>query len=313
MISRDSVVRGPGRIVVQSQSFFSKGDFAIENEVKTFNIENSAHGIVEARDDDFEARIGFEPDGRLTAEIIAILWPYASSLPGARLLSATDRPMAIHTAESHLITLVTCGLFKMPDLILSANKTAIGQCEWVGLRANGQDVSAADKLLTAATTGGTFTDSTFDPSEILTQPYTAAFTGTGLTSFESEDGFRITFDASWDREPLDQCGTFNYRLQNVGCRVRFKPVGPSADNILDALRVQGTGAARGASRRTGSADLVITGLDGTTVFTLKNANFNRGQFGFGSNALRTGEVEMVGMRSFTIGVPGPLWTFVLDA
>ncbi len=311
MISRESIIRGPGRVVFNSISFFSKDDFNVGLTVKTFRVATSAHGGVDERDDDFEAKLSFTPDGRLTNALIAVLWPYASSLPGSRLMSNTDKALTIHTAESHLHTMLAAGLTKMPDLILGATQTAVGQVEFTGLRANGEDVATADKVYTAATSGGTFTDSAFAPSGIITQPYTAVFTGvTGLTSFESEDGFRINFETDWEPEKVDSSGTLNYRLKDVRCRVRFKPVGPTADHILDALRIQGTGAGRGKTRNSG-VDLTITGQDTTTIFVLKNANLNQGQFGFGPGVLRTGEVEMIANRGFSAGVPGALWTFAV--
>lgn len=312
MISRVTPIRGPGRVVFNSASFFSKDDFSVAINTKTFDLRTSAHGITDTRDEDQELKLSFAPDGRLNSTIISALWPYASSAPGDKLMSATDVPLYIHTAESHLHTVLAAAVWKMPDIILSATETQIGQIEFIGLRANGEEYATDSKVYIAATSGGTFTDTNFATSGIVTQAYTSVFGAvTGLTSFESENGFQVSFDLQWEPEKIDSAGILNYRFKDLVVRCRCIPVGPTADDILDAIRVQGTGAGRGKSRSNIAADLTITGADTTTIITLKKMTLNQGQFAFGPTPLRTGEVEFVSTRYFSSGVPGARFTIAV--
>ena len=67
-------------------------------------------------------------------------------------------------------------------------------------------------------------------------------------------------------------------------------------------------AVRGASLQAGSADLAITGADGTTIITLKSAQMVGAGYRFGLSVLRNGEVGWVATRPFVAGVPQALFS-----
>jgi hypothetical protein len=88
----------------------------------------------------------------------------------------------------------------------------------------------------------------------------------------------------------------------------MRPVGLTEAQALDALVLQGAGAARGRSLNSGGQTLSITGLSGSVSVALNGANLKTARQLFGTKALRVDEVTFVATRNFFNGLPSPLFT-----
>jgi hypothetical protein len=227
---------------------------------------------------------------------------------GAPLFTNTDKPLVVHGSDTSLETFGAAALEEMPALKFSSIESLVGQATFLCLRKNNVDWDAANSLVTQADVGGTLADGGFAPSGIITQPYTAAWGAkAGFTDLDTIDGFNVEFQISFSDDMTDRQGLVNRRLKTITARVRCNPVGPTRQQILAALEIQGAGAGRGVSRQANAADLTITGDNGTDYFKLKNAILTDKVQRWGSEQLRIGDVAWVATRTFSAGAPGALF------
>lgn len=308
-IARASLVRGPAKFVRGAASLFSKDDIALNIVRNTFDLNTAAHGKIEERDSDLTMEATFTPEGRWDAATIALLWPYASTLPGTSIFGAVDTPGVFHAVDGALHTLISSAVTRMPSIILSANKTMIGPVTIGGVRANDGDWADANSLHTIGT-GAIFTDSGFSSAIIPTQEYTGvwgAVPPTGFDGIQTEDGWSIDFNLQLSPVATDAQGVIDMSFVSLDVVARCVPIDPTPAELLTELLVQGAGAARGRALNS-TDDLVITGADASTIITLKNCALRTAGFRFGGSVLREGEIAFVTSRPFASGVPGALFT-----
>ena len=313
-MNRSALVQGPAKLIFNAAAgavtFHAQNDFAYSINRRTVPISTSLHGQIDLREQDISLDLSVKPDGRFDAGLIAALWPYSNSVPGAGLWTDTDRSLVIHGSDGAKHTLAAVAVTKMPDLLFSAIATMVGEVGFTGLAANGSSFSTANRLYTIAASADPV-DTAFTVAGIKMQPYTATWTGfTGFTNFETQDGFRVSFNLQTEDQEIDSQGVYQKIIKSVGIAVRCIPLGPSSANIDAALKTQGSGAARGRSLDASAAQLQITGADAVNYLTIPNCQIETGSFRFGSSAqqLRVGEVAFVGTRKFTAGAQQPLWT-----
>lgn len=306
------MITGPAKIVRGAGIVYTKDDIAANIVRNTFDIGTSAFGKVDERDLDAFVELTFTPEGRWDSDTLGFLWPYASTVAGASLLTASDVPTVITDSNAHVHTLPASCVTQMPSIVLSATKTMIGQATIMGARSDASDWEDPDELYDVALMGGTFADSGFSPSLIKTQPYQGVWGGgsapTGFAAIDTEDGWTIDFDLQTTPIVTDRQGTLDFRFVSLGVMARCMPIGPSADQVVDASLTQGAGARRGRSLGSQALDLVISGDDMTTAVTLKSAGMKGAGFRFGSTVLRNGEVAFVATRTFSGGLPAALFT-----
>lgn len=309
-MNRSALKKVPGRLLFDSVSLFSKLNTNIQSQLvrETFEVGTDPHGVSDVRDKEAYWRVTITPEGRLTSGIAAVLWPYGNPTIGSGIFTDTDKPLAIHGNDSSLDTFTAAALESMPSLKFSSVDTAIGQATFLCLRGNADEWTTANSLLTQADTGGTATDATFDPADIITQPYFATWGAvTGFADMDTEDGFNVEFTVNLSDGGTDALGLVNKYITSVTAMVRCIPIGPTRQQLLTNAKIQDTGASRGRSHTSGGADLTITGEDTTDYFVLKNASLTTQVLRHGSNILRVGEVAWMANRAFTTGVPGALF------
>lgn len=314
MPNRSALVQGPAKVVFNAPSgaitFHSQGPIAYTIGRRTLPITTEMHGQIDVRDQDVNLETSIKPEGRWSAGLISALWPYANSPMGAALFSDTDRTLVLHGTDGALHTWTAAAVTKMPDLLFSPMGTLIGEVGFTGLAGNNLAWSAANRLLTIGTLADSV-DATFTVAGIKVQSYSAVLTGlTGFTSFESADGFRVAFALQTSDQSIDSQGVYNKLITGVSVAVRCIPVGPTSAQLMAALKMQDTGAARGRSLDAGGVQLQITGADGINYLTIPHASIETGQFRFGAgtNQLRVGEIAIVATRSFSAGAQQALWT-----
>jgi hypothetical protein len=328
---RTSLVYGPALCVWNSaSSFFTKDSVSIAIAPSTFQVSTDAFGPIDTREDSHQVVASMTPDGAWTAALVPELWPYANLPIGASIYGTFDvvtgvvadagvsKPLVINGRDGAIHTLVNAAVTKMPDIILSANKTMLGSMEFTGLRGilTTDTAWATDaSLYTQATTGGAaaFAGNTgFTTASIKTQAYSATWGSVAgfaaAAPLRSVDGFTVSFDMSTYDVSTDDLGVIDKRLNSVGVMVKCTPIGPTPLQIQAAQLYQNTGAARGKSIGVSANDFVITGADSTTVVTIKNARIVSHGFRFGSTVLREGEIGFVGVRAVTSGAQTSMWT-----
>lgn len=303
MISRTAFVRGPAIVTFNGATFHSKGDIEFELAVETFPIETAIHGKVDDRVRDRVARVRFTPSGEW--ENLGVLWPYASTAIGASIFGGTDLPLVIQGADGRKVTLSAAAVTKMPDIMLSTTRTLVGQVEFTGIGSDTIPWTTADSLVAEASNA--FSDTSFSPASIITQAYTAAWGASSpWNSFETLEGFTVSFETAFGDVTTDAGGLIDMTLGGIAVTARCQPVGISQAQLIAAIGVQGAGNGRGRSLQTGANNLVISGTG--VVVTVKKANIRTAPLRYGNTTHRIGEVEFVATREFSAGVAQPLFS-----
>lgn len=308
--ARSAIITGPARGLMSSKSFHTKGDLDVQIIEETINIDTAPYGRIDERVVDAMIKVTGTPDGRWSSNIRDILFPYLNPTIGADIFTASDVPLAFHDQNAHIHTIVAAALTKMPSLTLSPRETMLGDFEFTGIRGTGKDWNDADGLYTVATSGGTLTDTAFTVAAIKTQIYNGVWAAiTGFSSaFYTVDGWTIDFDLQTSAIQTDEVGTVKHVLTSVSAMAKCKPLGVTWANIEAALKIQGTGGARGRSLQAAGADLTITGEDASTIIVLKSANIKTAGYRFGNSVVRDGELAWVTTRAFSTGAPGAIVT-----
>jgi hypothetical protein len=302
-ITRSSILRGPAVVIFGGSTFYSKDDIQLEMSLGTFDVVTSMHGKVDERVSSRVSTIRFTPAGEW--EALGVLLPYGSYNIGDSVFGATDVPLVIQTRDGKRLTFSAAAVTKMPDIDLSTGRTLFDQVEFTAIGADNTDWTAATSLITTSSTA--FSDTTFASANIKTQPYTAAWGGSSpWSSFQSMDGFKISFDLALSDVETDSDGLVDKTITNLGVRCRCRPMGITEAQLIAALGLQNTGNSRGRSLNAGSNSMVISGT-GVSV-TLAGAQMKGGGMQFGTQTPRIGEVEFVATRTFSSGVANPLFT-----
>lgn len=237
------------------------------------------------------------------ADALAGTSPIAMSALGSGATRVIEQePLLIQTVDGTLITFHVAAVTQMPDFLGGATQTPLGAVTFEIFRKNGIAASTADSryAITSSVFAG---DPAFDPSQIVTQPYTASWGSAPWDSFSSKNGFRVSFPTTLSPIEDDACGIIGRRLSSVRAEVRGQPTNVDEAAALTALKLQGAGAGRG--RRLTGTDL---NLVGTGIYVrVYGAILTGAPQTFSSQLDRAGEFSWTNTRTFTGGVPGPVF------
>lgn len=300
-INRTSIITGPALVTFGGQTFWSKGDITLKPNNKNFKVATSAFGDVDERTEDKSMEISFEPDGRFTDGLAAVLWPYAAMPIGTSVFGGSDSPLVIHSRAGTKVTVHNAALTKTPDLRLGVSKTIQGSLTFTGLLKNSTDPTDAAAYYTV-TTESYPGDTGFDIGDIKTLAYDSAWGGSApWSSFLTQEGWEVSFDLSLAPQMVDGLGTVDMSLQSLGVTARAIPVGPTEAQILTSM---GNTRALGASVASAN-DLIVsaTGL----YFSLSKAGLRSAELGYGAERKRAGQLEWFATRTVTAGVADPLF------
>lgn len=300
-INRTTVITGPALVTFAGQTFWSKGDITLKPVTNNFKIGTSAFGDVDERTQDKSIEISFEPDGRFTSGLAAVLWPYAATAIGASIYGGSDRALVVHSRAGTKVTVHNASLTGMPNLRLGVGKTIQGNVTFTGLLKNSTDPTDAAAYYTVASESYPG-DTGFDIADIKTLAYASAWGGSSpWDAFLTEEGWEISFDLSLAPVMVDGLGTVDMRLQSLGVNARAIPVGPTEAQVLTAM---GNTRALGASVASAN-DLIVsaTGL----YFSLSKAGVRSAELGYGAERKRIGQLEWFATRTVTAGVADPLF------
>lgn len=296
-ISRSSLQRGPGNLIYGDDTFFSQEDITANVRLETWRPKISTHGDGAPRISDATAEIGFTPTGRITAAIIAALYPtgFRNPVVGARVFPAADVPLLIHGVDGVKHQFANAALTKMPGLTLTPKSTAFGDAAFTALiKDNAARETAGSFFTTPASASWA---GTFDDGAIVAVPYSGVY---GTTSIPTEDGWRVEFDLGIEPVIVDGIGTVDYRVTSVSAKASCKPVSMTAAELMAALRPEGL--VLGSSLRQ-TKNLVITGLSGGLIVTLYDAVILEGPAAWGNQTNRVGEITFEASRQLTGEAP----------
>lgn len=296
-IDRSTLLRGPGSITYDGNTFYSKEDIAATVSLVTWRPVVSTHGAGAPRLSDATAEITFTPTGRVTAAIIAALYPDALRDPvvGSRLFPATDKPLLIHGVDQSKLQFENAALLRMPSLSLTPTATAYGPAAFSALIKNSAAREAPGAVYTSPAAAAW--QGVFDDGDIIAVPYSGTW---GNTEIATEDGWSIEFDVGVEPVVVDGIGTVDYRVTGVAARATCRPVAMSAAALMASLRPEGL--ALGSSLRQ-TKDLVITGAAGGLVVTLHDAAMLSGSASWGNASGRVGEVSFEASRQLAGTAP----------
>lgn len=213
-----------------------------------------------------------------------------------------DHPLVIHTFAGVKLTLHNAAVVEMPSILLGSTKTLIGQVTFEGFLRGGFDWATAASRYTIAAEA--LTDETFDPADIITQPYTAVWGSSApWSSFVTKDGFEISFNLGLEPVFTDAQGIVSRRLASLDCTCRATPLGITESQLLTKLLLQDSGAIRGRSLSGDNLNLSATGV----YVRLYGAALMNGPQQFSARADRIGQLEWKATRTFTGGAPNALF------
>jgi hypothetical protein len=301
-INRTAIITGPCKLTYGGQSFWSKGDVVLKPIIATNPVGTSAHGPLGARYTSRSYEVTFEPDGRFNLDLAAILWPYASTSIGAGIYGSSDTALVILGRSNDQITLHNARLTEMPVIRLGTSLTVAGSCKFTALLKNNTAPSDAAAYYSVAT--GTYSDTGFDPTEIITPAPTAAWGDvTGFTSFLTEGGWEFAFAPQLSPVLVDGLGVVDMTLTGLTATARAIPVGPTLANLMAAT---GNAMDMGSALDAFAGNLTVAGTGLEVV--LYNAAITDTDAGWGTTRKRLGATTWTAQRTVTDGTLDPLFT-----
>jgi hypothetical protein len=326
-IVRNQIIKGPAKITYRGATFFSRDDVNLELGYDTFDIASSAHGKVDERAVARRANVSFTPIGEWTD--LAVLWPYGSFNMGQSIFhppnypsapnTGADQALVIHSIAGEQITLHSAAITQMPDLDLSAQRTAIGNVSFSCIGSDNVAWETANSLMTVATVAFNQDDlGLLNLASIKTVPITAVWAGAAAPwdAIQSISGFRVSFNLATNPIETDTDGVVDMIVANVGVQASFQPLGVTETELVAAMSIQGnTAVKRGASMQALGAltgtDLTLSGpATGDPEIALTEVFLKSGGISWGAASPRMGQFTFIATRTFVggTGAPDPLFT-----
>jgi hypothetical protein len=300
-INRTTIITGPALVTFGGQTFWSKGDISYKLIVDRFAVETSVFGEVDGRIRDKRIEVSFEPDGRFTSALAAVLFPYAAASIGASIFGASDRALVIHGRDGVKLTVPNASLTSMPALRLGVGKTLQGNVTFTGLLKNSTAPEAAGAYYAIASESYPG-DTGWATSDIKTLAYASAWGGSApWDAFLTQEGWEIAFGLQLSPQMVDGCGTVDMSLQALTVTATAIPVGPSLAQLHTAMHEN---LALGSSMASAN-DLIVSATG--VYFSLANAGLIDMQAAWGSQSKRLGACQWQANRTVTTGVADPLF------
>ena len=327
-VVRTSVVRGPavlilnnGDAAVGDQYFFSSDSIKLEFGHQTFDVTNSAFGLVDKRAKERTCKITFTPLGEaMTSAKAKILWPYI-----AYNFQPGDSAFKNAATEPYIIVIPKSGaqykffgavVSKSPTLMLAAEKTQVGSVEVTAIGTAGVDWAASGSdgptgtgslyTATATTYATALTAANFLVATVKTAPYIGTYgtsIGSGATgTFSTNSGFTVSVNAQMQPVETDEFGLFDFTIGDVSASAQCAPLDVTADQISALIPMQTT--SRGASLQSG-INLVIDvpsslpSSSGLLYTTLTNASIFTVGFEYNTASQRIPQLQFQTVRQFS--------------
>lgn len=301
-----TIIAGPAIVIHNGQSFYSKGNIEVEHTRNTFQIETDMHGPIDERLDHDQVVLSFEPVGQI--ENIAKYFPYGVANIGTSIFAGGDLSVVIHTKDGQTITYPKGAVTQFPELRLGVKQTLFGNIQITCLGKSATQRTAADYWKTIASAA--FSDTTFDETKILTQPFAAAYGDAPYDSMGSKEGFLVNIQPQIEPIMVDEIGIGDLRLVGLTATASFRPSNLTEAQIDTLLKHSGTGALEpGQSLAKADTDLVIASAGFSA--TIHSAGPKDMRFLYGQTEHRHGVLGFMAKRTWTSGAADALFTLAV--
>lgn len=296
-VNRSTILRSSAKLTFGGATFYPEAAIDIDYAPEFNNVMAWAHGRIDEAKSDFKTPIRTRLWGGV--ENLGVLFPAGvlTPVPGTSLCS--DAALVVHAKNTDRVTFHNAFISRLVDLYLGADKNYFAaDVEWMALiksSANPEDAAAYFTRDSAA-----FSDTTFAKTNFKRQRWTAAWAGTGLTSFEFREGINLAWKYDVQYDYSANYGTDNAYIGEGGLigEARGIPQGPTVAQ-LDA-KAQGQGIKLGALASSVSNDLTLAGADSGSI-VLKNAFLAQHAESFDIKKLRAQEILLRTTTGFTSG------------
>lgn len=310
----DTLYRGRAIVTYDGVTLYSSSPVTVKTRTEFFDIGVAGVGTIDKRIKQVITEVTLTPHGEITAGILGKLYPHTSAVPGASALPAADKSLVVHPANGkEKLTYKNAFVSKMPELMLSSVKTALGQVTFTAIGTAAEAWSAAGHFVDLA--DASFTDTGLAASGVKTVPYSASLGSLGAPwdAIKTKSGWTISFDVGLDAQEEDTIGIYDY-IYNGQARISAKcnPLGLTVDSLHDLKLLQGSGAARGASGTGLKAALTITGGSGNPILVINNCILEEAGHVYDVGD-RVADLELVTVRGLTTGALDALFTLGLNA
>lgn len=301
-IARNTLVRGPGAILVGSVCVHAAEGIESGITVETQEAGSSLHGPVERFAASRSGATSLTPTGELSSALLTLLCPWQTPVIGASLFGAADVATIVHSKAGVKLTWTATAVVGAPTLRMSASRTAFsGPLQLRHVIGTGLEPSASNSLLKVESADYSPATYPFNAAAIRTGPVTATL---NETSIATQEGWSIAPSAQVAEERTDNEGLVDLVLQGASCVATCTPMGMTEAAIKTLVNPE---LAQGASVR-GEHDLVLAQPASGLTITLHNVSVLEGPLRWGAVALRTGQLAFAANLKLTAGVPGALYT-----
>lgn len=301
--TRGSTLRGPAYITFGGQTIRTAGDIKVVFGINTFDVPSSEFGTIDKRRNSISISLTFTPVGIVSADMIPVLWPHLALNAGDSLFGASDDACVISPLNgSGRITLHNCAVTKMPNIVVSATKTSIGECTITSLLANATDWSNAAARFTYAPSFNVDDLGAIDTTAIPTMPARVQWgSASPWTTILSGEGVDLSFDMATTDEQTDEDGIVDMFVSTITPSATFIPIGATEANWLARLGLQGTDEASANVLRgtplTGKQLTVAASRAGGLQVVVPNCTVAQLPFAYGLSSRRIGAVTLTGFRT----------------
>lgn len=194
----------------------------------------------------------------------------------------------------------------MPEIVASATKTLFGEVTFDCFPQHGKAWSDANSWYTDS--GITpISDTSFNPANVLTLPYTVAWGNTAPWSdIKTMEGVTIKAALTLGDVADDGDGVRTRRIDSMAVSARFTPKGIGHEQLMAKMNLQGASGARG--RSVGGATPDNLNISATGVYIrMYGASLLGGPAEYSAKGDRLGELNFFAKRTFATGVANPLF------
>lgn len=310
----DTLYRGRAIVTYDGVTLYSSSPVVVKTKTDLFDIPVAGVGVIDRKIKQVITEVTLTPHGEITAGILSKLFPHTSATPGSSALPAADKSLVVHPANAkEKLTFKNAFVSKMPDLILSSVKTALGQVTFTCIGTAAEAWSVAGHFVDLA--DAAFTDTGLAATGVKTVPYSASLGALSApwNDVKTKSGWTVSFDVGLDPQDEDTIGIFDY-IYNGQAKISAKcnPLGLKVADLHSLKLIQGSGAARGASGTGLKAALTITGGSGNPILVINNCILEEAghQYDVGD---RVNDLELVTVRGLTTGALDTLFSIGLVA
>ncbi len=295
-IKRGSVLRGPAIIKLGNHIIRTAGDIQLSMGLDTFEIPSSEFGPIDQRRNNVMLSATFTPVGEVTADMLALYWPHLALPIGVSLFGATDIACDIvPVTGKEMLKFKAAAVTQMPNIIISATKTSLGEMTITGLLANEANWDAEAARYEYTPNGSAPNLGAIDVNNIATMPARVNW-GDGFTDLKTGEGVTVAFAMETNDEECDEDGIFDVTLGNITASATLTPLNTTVGALLARMGLQGSNVLRGTS--TAGFDLSVqASRQGGLKVTIPSARLANLPLAYGMQSRRIGELTLQGFRT----------------